>query len=347
MSKPKGGLQKKVSSIFDGVPLESEAARGDIRRPENPTGPAPAAHVAAPRPAPVAVPPVTPAVTAPPAALSVPPIQPAVQPQMPKAPAPASAAPTAWPKAPAVKPEPPRPQVEQKPKVSLAAALASETAAPTPPVVPPRPAPAARQEAPARPHTPPSERPAPSPRAMPKVIVKQSAATEKRKTIMLIGGLSVVLVMAVLWSTGLLSGSGAGTTPVTLSSEQSVPVTPTKIQWQRPLAPPPARNPMRLGSFGGSTSAVVPVDPKALTGNPATSFNVTAVYISRDSVAALVDGRSVRVGDIHRGARILTITKDYVEYELDGRTKKEYVHGGNYETGSTEVMPDANSQSLK
>jgi hypothetical protein len=340
MSKPKGGLQKKVSSIFDGVPLDSEAVRGDIRRPENPVAPGQAGPMGSARTAPAVTPP--PSLSVKPAMPPV--VQPPVsRPPMPQAPAPKAAipaAPAAWPKAPAAGPGIAQPQVEQKPKLNLAAAMASDA-----PVAAPQAAPKAtpvKVETPSRQYTN-ADRLSPTPKAMPKVIVKRSPANEKRRTAIILGILGTVFVIALLYGTGVLSGKAPAQTPPSLSSEQTI-ATPTKIQWQRPAAPPPSRNPMRLGSAG--TSATV-IERPSTTENPQTFFSVTGIFVTNDSAKAIIDGRYVKVGEMHRGAKVTAITRTYVEYELNGKTNREYINARGLDAGSTEVTPDANSQTVK
>jgi len=167
-------------------------------------------------------------------------------------------------------------------------------------------------------------------------VVKQTGpGNDKKKNLMLVGGLAVIFIVAVLWSTGLLSG--VSTTPPELSSTQEVPATQmVKIEWQRPSLPLPSRNPMRFGSSGSPSQPI----------SGSSSFlNVMAVYCSQDKAFALIDGAKVEVGETIRGAKITAITQEYVEYQLEGVTTKEYVHGGakNNQTGSTDVKPETNT----
>ena len=67
-------------------------------------------------------------------------------------------------------------------------------------------------------------------------------------------------------------------------------------------------------------------------------------------MAMINDRDYVRAGETYGEARIkiLAIAKDYVEYEQGGVTKKGYVRDvRSHQTGSTDVMPDANSQNIK
>jgi hypothetical protein len=304
MSKSKGGLQKKVSSIFDGVPLESDAVRGAVRH-------APDA------PAPRSVAPVAPTV-------------PAVEPPTVKPTAPAP--PSAWPKAPPVPAAPATPNSELKLRSPLAAILASEAPVSAP----------SHSAAPARadaPRTPPTATEKPSARSAPRVVVKQMGQTnEKKRNMILVGALAAAFVVALLYASGMFSG-GSGA-PAALASSQEVPVTkPVKIDWQRPSMPLPNRNPMKLG---GST-----YDSQQQSTTPGDSpfMNVMAIYCSQNMTAALIDGTRYEIGQIYRGARIIAITNDYVEYEINGTTARAYVRTGsrNNQTGSTDVKPDANT----
>ena len=320
MSKPKGGLQKKVSSIFDGVPMESEAARSGGHHAADTAGNIPAGEAKAAAPSPVV--PSAPVASTP-----------AVKP-------PVTGAPPAWPKAPAVQPEQEKPRIEPKPKSALAAALNADPDIPkiTPmKLEPPRPPSPSRAAA---------EKPAaaPAPKVMGKVVVKHSAAENNKKTAILIGGLAVLLVIAILWSSGYLSG-GSSTPQKTSSSAQQATLVPVKIDWQRPSAPPLSRNPMRPG--GGNFLPGTNQRPGQDGTN--SSFTVKGTFWSQqDGFAAMMgDGVTVRKGDTYHGAKILSITKNYVEYEMGGVTKREYVDIKDNQTGSTDVIPDANSQNIK
>jgi hypothetical protein len=312
MSRPKGGLQKKVSSIFSGVPLESEGVRNDVRRTEVPAPGAPAGQSAAPKPA----------------AMSAGPSAPAPEILVPKTASPVEQ--PAWPKVPTTQPDPMKPRFEPKPRTPLSAALAAETSVASAPK-----GPSLRTET-ARPG-----QGSPAPKTAPRVIVKQtSSGNDRQKTYMLLGGLGLILVVAMLWATGIFSGASPAPKPA--ASHQAAIVQLAKINWQRPSAPPASRNPMRLGSFSSSASSSA---QKSNPADPAGPFVVTAIYWSQDKVAAMIDGRFVRVGETCRGVKITDITRDYVEYELNGAKAREYVKNGRGNmAGSTDVKPDANSR---
>jgi hypothetical protein len=317
MSKPKGGLQKKVSSIFSGVPLESEVVRNDVRRTEAPAPGTPTGQLAAPKPA----------------TMPAGPSAPVSEILVPKTASPVEQ--PAWPKVPATQPDPMKPRFEPKPRTPLSSTLAAGTSA----TAAPR-GPSFRTET-ARPGQGPTDRLA-APKTAPRVIVKQtSLSNDRQKTFMLLGGLAFVLVVAVLWAAWILLG-GSGVAPQPVVNQQAAIVKLAKIDWQKPSAPPASRNPMRLGSFSSSASGS---SQRSNPGDPAAVFTVTAIYWTQDKVAALIDGRYVRVGETCRGAKITDITRDYVEYELNGAKAREYVKSnrGNM-AGSTDVKPDANSR---
>jgi hypothetical protein len=331
MSKPKGGLQKRVSSIFDGVPLEAESARPEIRHPDKPVAPASSMPSAPVKPVPAANPPAKPA------AVPSSPIASAPSVLAPKAPAvpPVTTQPAAWPKAPAVQPETPKQPAEQKPRISLATAMAADApAAPAAPKIPMN-----RPETPQRQ----AERPSATPRVMPKVIVKKSASTDKRKTGLLVAALAVVFVLVLAWRLGAFS-SGAATVPSEAVNPQTASILPTKITWQRPASSPAVRNPMRLGS--GPISAVAentsstPVLPKG-------AYTVAATSLVNGVWRAMIDGQYVKVNDMAGAARVVAITANYVDLEFDGKVTRSFINVRGKETGSTDVTPDADSQSLK
>jgi|GEM_PF-5031878 len=308
MSKPRGGLQKRISSIFDGVPVESEPAHGTPKSAEGPGQSVPSAPSSGARPAPTTEPP-RPAQSA----------SPADAPVRPKAP-----------------PAPPglsKPKFEPRPSSNLMAAMASETAAPPQRATPPRPT------EPARPSHPPAERSAPAaPKAAPRVVVKKIGAANatRNKNIMLIGGLSVVLVIAILWSTGRLSGGNPDPFTGTPDANPGAGV-PSTIVWTLPAKPPIPRNPMRLGSSSTPTKPSGPTES-------ACSFNVTAIYRSQDRVVALVDGTVMAVGSTHCGAKVIAISDNYVEFQIEGGTRREYIDNfGSNQPGSTDVKPDSNT----
>ncbi|HSV27814.1 MAG TPA: hypothetical protein VLH60_07970, partial [Sedimentisphaerales bacterium] len=155
---------------------------------------------------------------------------------------------------------------------------------------------------------------------------------------MLVGGLAVVFVVAVLWSTGLLSGGNAQTPAASATPEAPAPTFAT-INWQRPSLPLSSRDPMTLGVPGTMpASSQEPGSP-----GKAPSLNVMGVYHSGDVAIALIDGVNVRVGETHRGATIVAITNDYVEYEIGGTTTREYLGerqaSEQTETGSEDIKP--------
>jgi hypothetical protein len=232
-----------------------------------------------------------------------------------------------------------KPKIEPKPKSALAAALNANTEVPPPKtssikLEPPRPPSRVTAEKPAA---------APAPRVMGKVVVKNSGAHNNKKTAMLVGVLAFLLVLAILWSGGYLSGSGSTPPKPPSPPSQQATLVPVKINWQRPSAPPLSRNPMRAG--GGNSSGT-----NQRTGQDGTSssFNVKGIFWSNDKGIAMIDDRYVRAGETYLGAKITSITKDYVEYQLEGVTKKVYVRElKSNQTGSTNVVPDANSQNIK
>jgi hypothetical protein len=292
MSKHKGGLQKKVSSIFDGVPLESDSVRGGVHRAaDTPTdsAPLPASKAPAP-PKPAVEPPVA---------------RPAVPPP-----------PSAWPKAPPVTPEPALPRFAAPPRSNLAASLASETAAPAP----------SRSMSPTRSETPRAPQPAPAKPTAPRVVVKQTGpASNRNRNIMLIGGLSVVLVITVLWSTGTFSRilEPAPTPPTPPSVQQGELV---RISWQRPSLPLPKRNPMAYGTTSIPDASEVPPGPSdsligirfvgIVDGKPSTrTKDGTTRFIG---ASFELEGRQIKIVDI---------TMSYVEYEVDGVLRRDTLGG--------------------
>jgi hypothetical protein len=334
MSKPKGGLQKKVSSIFDGVPVEPEAARGDIRRPDKPAVPAPSAPAPVARPIPTVTPPAKPvSVPPPPPAVTPAPAAPVAAPRMPTVPP----APTTWPKPPVAQPEAPKPQPEQKPRISLAAAMSADAPAAG---TPPRNAPSApKLETPARPPQPAPERLSPAARPMPKVVVKSTSAMEKRKTAILLGSLATVFVLAMCWSLGLFSGkkSQAAPTPITLQAT-------TKIKWERPKAGLPTRNPM-VATFVPSTRTTASEQSGKSASDQPSQYAVSGTMLRGTVWTASVDGVTVKVGDEYGSVRIKAIASNFVEFErVDGVTFKSFVSQKRYTAGSTDVTPEPNSQ---
>jgi hypothetical protein len=331
MSKPKGGLQKKVSSIFDGVPMESDAARSSGRHIADTAGNLPAVEAKTAAPSPVATPaPVT--------------STPAVKP-------PVMVAPTVWPKAPAIQPEPEKPKVEPKPKSALTLAMAADADTTAPALVP--------KSAPTKfePPRPPSRvvaekpvaapAPAPTHKVMGKVVVKRSGTENNKKTAMLVGALAVLLVLALLYSGGYLSG-GKSTAINTTTPVQQAALVPAKIDWQRPSMMPLKRDPFRPGPGRIETTPGTNQKPADTTSSP---FAVTALFWSQDKSMAMINDRDyVSVGDVYGEAKIkiLAITKDYVEYEQEGAKKRGYVRNArNHQTGPKDLAPDANSQNIK
>ncbi len=304
MSKSKGGLQKKVSSIFDGVPLESDAVRGAVRR---------APDVPAPR----AVAPVAPTL-------------PAVEPPTarPAVPAP----PSAWPKAPPVPPAPAAPDSRPELRSPLAAAPAPEAPVSAPSHTP----------APSRTDAPRTAQPAtarPSARPAPRVVVKQMGQpNDKNRNMMLVGGLAAIFFVAMLYASGIFSGGGNAPEPLA-SSQQVASAKPVKIDWQRPSLPLSNRNPMRPGgnAYRSSQQSTTPGDSQFLNVMAIyCSQNMTAALIdgTRYEIGQVCRGAKI--------VAITNSYVEYEINGATARAYVR-AGSRNEQTGSTDVKPDANT----
>jgi hypothetical protein len=315
MSKPKGGLQKKVSSIFSGVPLESEATHGEVRHATVPTDRVAVSEASLST---VDQLPVAPSLTGKETAVAEPAATVSVSPAVTTGPS---------------QPESTRPKQEQRQGPSLAAVLAAGT------MPSPSRGPSIKLEAP-RVSQPAPERPQASPKVAPRVIVKTSSQQkDQKKTMIAVGVLAVIFVLVVMRSSGFFSKGSQPPTPAPATktqTSQTVP-TPTAIVWQRPLAPPDrSLNPMKSGSI---------VSPS--TSTHGSLLCVTGIFWTPSSATAVVDGQRVKVGDSVRDMRITRISRDCIEYEVGTGTETSCVQTHTHnQTGSTDVKPDANSRTI-
>ena len=286
MSKHKGGLQKKVSSIFDGVPLESDSVRGGVHRPaEAPTESAPLPASKAPAPP-----------------------KPAVEP--PVARPPVAPPPSAWPKAPPVTPEPAQPKFTAPPRSSLASTLASEMSVPAP----------SRSMSPTRSETARAPQPAPAKSAAPRVVVKQTGpASDRKRNILLVGGLSAVFAIVVLWQTGIFSTIVASPAPEPLGPGNIQRGELAQINWQRPSLPLPKRDPMVYGGYTSTTETGISSSPISLYGITKVGNRMAA--LTRDPKRP-----TLNIGDSYEWngyqIKIVDITMQHVEYEIDGKLQR-------------------------
>lgn len=266
--KQKAGLGKKVSSIFDGVPLPNitrEAPQAPVV-PQPPVMPSyrPDAAVA-PRPMPSAVP----------------------QPPMPPRPAAVAA------------PQPPRMMPPQPPARMPARSVAA--AAPANTV-----SGAAWQQ------------------LIYKMFFSGNSETDARnkKAVAMVGMLSVVLVVVVMW-TGVFSGPSSR--PAASVVATAAAGNEARIAWTPP-EPYPAnfRDPMQVGSVSSASSSA---SGGGSVSGPGGFVVKSIVYVPNDtkSSTALINGDIRREGQSIGGALVTKINKDSVEFSANGKSWKQQV----------------------
>jgi hypothetical protein len=259
MMKQKAGLGKKVSSIFDGVPLPN------IVRPTEQAPPAyrPADIASQPRPMQMAqpMPPRTAAIAAPQA--------PRTMPAMP----PQSRIPVQM------------PQTRHTSSSSSGIAVSGESWQ----------------------------------QLIHKIFFSGNSETDARnkKTVAMMGILSVVLVV-VVWQTGIFSGQSSQTAPSTIANANAG--SGVRIDWTPPEPyPVNFRDPMQVGSTGGGGGGSV--------SGPGGFVVKSIVYVPNDtkSSTALINGEILREGKSIGGATIIKINKDSVEFSANGKSWKQQV----------------------
>ena len=141
------------------------------------------------------------------------------------------------------------------------------------------------------------------------------ADARNKKTLAMVGLLSVVLVVVVMW-TGVFSSSpsrpAASTVATAAASSEA------RIDWAPPEPyPGNLRDPMQVGSVSKSN------DGDSASGFG--SFVVKAIVFSADNPTAVINGQIVRIGKTVNGATVTKINKDSVEFTANGKSWKQQV----------------------
>jgi hypothetical protein len=281
MMKQRAGLGKKVSSIFDGVPLPKAGQQVEQAPPR-------------------AVPPVVP----------------------PQRPADADALPRQMPAAPPEAPSPHKPA--DAPNQHSHVPVTPQTPKPAP-VAPPRTVPVqAPQPRISEPPLPKKAVGVPAAgggaagdwhKLIHKIFFSGNGEADARnkKAAALVGVLSVVLAVVVMWtwvfSASSAKNSAAGRAVTTAASE-------VRINWTPPEPYPiNFRDPMQAGStISGSGSDFY----------GSGRLIVKAIVLS-DDPTAVINGQIVRQGQTINGTKVIKINKDSVEFEADGKSWKQQV----------------------
>lgn len=140
---------------------------------------------------------------------------------------------------------------------------------------------------------------------------KPGVKTARNKTMVILVPVLVVVFIFVLVQVFGTGTRKAGRTNK-LSQTKGVVASGDKINWQIPAEwPKTLRDPMQ---FGSTASQAV-----------ASNLIVRGIVASEDDPAALVGSQIVREGDELLGATVLTINKDSVEFEMNGKKWKQKV----------------------
>jgi len=296
----KPGLHKQVSSIFTGVPIPDSSAGGPKPPVVSPSKP-PAVSSSNP-----AIPtgPATPKTAAP----TNPPA-----PTLPAAPKPGATA-----NPPAAKPTAPTQTMSARtalldslaPQVANPCQFKQQLHKPTPPAV---------------------VKPVTSAKTTRKSLVQKikdklsasgsaEASGKQKLMVVMVPVLAVVLVLIFVKTLSSPSRSLARTRNAQQATAGSPDFTGgTEVKWDVP-APysKTLRDPMKVGAFLADKVQTV-IDAAKEHAEKIKDLEVKGILYSRDNPAAIVGTQIVHQGDVVSGAKVLKITKNTVEFELDGK----------------------------
>jgi len=144
---------------------------------------------------------------------------------------------------------------------------------------------------------------------------KRGVSTTKQKaTVVMIPLLFIVLIFMLF--RGGVFGTSAGHTEASAEDTASGVVTAgakTKIDWEIPEPyPTTLRDPMRL------VPVEIPQTEQTETGKTI-ELIVKGILYSEDNPSAVIGGRIVHEGDKIRGVSVIKISKDSVEFEVNGK----------------------------
>jgi len=145
---------------------------------------------------------------------------------------------------------------------------------------------------------------------------KPGVSSVKQKAMVVMMPLLFIILIFMLFKGGVF-GTSAGHTEVSAEDTASGVVTAgadTKIDWEIP-APYPAtlRDPMRLVPV-----EIPQTDEQTETGKTI-ELIVKSILYSEDNPSAVINGRIVHEGEKIRDASVIKISKDSVEFEMNGK----------------------------
>ncbi len=144
---------------------------------------------------------------------------------------------------------------------------------------------------------------------------KSGASTVKQKAMVVMMPLLFIALIFMLFRGGVF-GTSAG--PTEASTEETAPGVVSagadnKIDWEVPEPyPTTLRDPMRLVQVEVSQTEQTET-------RKTTDIIVKSILYSEDKPSAVIGGRIVYEGDKIRGASVIKINKDTVEFEMDGK----------------------------
>jgi outer membrane biosynthesis protein TonB len=145
--------------------------------------------------------------------------------------------------------------------------------------------------------------------------------TKQKVTIIMVPILFIFLIIFLL--KGGVFGTGAHIVDPGIQNEDSGVVSAVannQIDWKIPEPyPTTLRDPMQLGPVKIETD-------QAESGN-LIKLSVKSILYSEDGSSAVIDNRIVHEGERVRGAKVMKINKDTVEFEMNGKTWTQEVKG--------------------
>ena len=148
------------------------------------------------------------------------------------------------------------------------------------------------------------------------------SATRQKVMLVLVPLLLVVLIFV---ATMVLTPPRKAPRPPQAKPPTTVVSTDTQIDWQVPqLYPADLRDPMQLVSVATVPGKVEPETTEVEIVTPQ-KLIVKGILYSQDNPSAIIGTQIVHQGDTVSGATVVTISKDGVEFEMEGKKWKQGV----------------------